>query len=400
MSVEWSRIFPRSTRRATTLRRLDRLADHRAVAHYRAMLRGIRRAGMEPFVTLQHFTLPRWLHDPVPGVVRGGWADRRSVGEFRKYARYLAWKLGGLVTYWTPINEPMVMATLGYVNVPGTFGGWFPPGAFDFAAAIRVVLNLERANTAAYDAIHRIDRRSRVGVVHNMVGFTPADPRSAADVAATQHAEQLFNRLFLDAAVRGNVDANADGRLTRSERRRHGRKADFVGVNYYFRGRVTALGGPVTPAIALLDFLPRTDYASALHPERPPCPTTCSDFGNELYPAGLTQALRTAASYRLPIYITEIGIADAADRLRPRFLVEHLARVRRAIAAGIPVRGVFHWSLVDNFEWASGYTPKFGLYSYDRRTLRRSARPSARLFARIARGNRIPQPDLARFDGG
>ena len=95
--------------------------------------------------------------------------------------------------------------------------------------------------------------------------------------------------------------------------------------------------------------------------------------------------------------MTEIGIADAADTLRPRFLVEHLARVRRAIAAGVPVRGVFQWSLVDNFEWAAGYQPKFGLFSYDRRTLRRTARPSAALYGRIAQKNRIPEQDLQKF---
>jgi beta-galactosidase len=397
LSVEWSRIFPRSTGRAHTLRALDRLADDRAVAHYRAVLRGIRRAGMEPFVTLQHFTLPRWLHEPEPGVVRGGWAAPRSVGEFRKYARYLAWKLGDLVTYWTPINEPMVMATFGYVNVPGAFAGWFPPGAFDFGAAIAVVRRLEAANAAAYDALRKGDRGSRVGLVQNMVAFTPADPSSAADVAATRNADYLFNKLFLAAAVRGDIDADADGVLVPGERHRHGRKADFIGVNYYFRSRVSALGGPLTPSIPVLDFLPASDYRSALHPERAPCPTTCSDFGNELYPDGLSQVLALAGGYGLPLYVTETGIADADDNQRPAFIVQHLARVRRAIAAGLPVRGVFHWSLVDNFEWAAGYSPRFGLFAYDRRTLRRTARPSAALYGRIARSNRIPEQDVQKF---
>src|SRR3954469_3216119 len=313
LSVEWSRIFPRSTAGATTRRALDRLPPPRAVAHYRAELRGIRRAGMEPFVTLQHFTLPRWLHDPVPGVVRGGWASPRSVPEFRKYARYLAWELGDPVTYCAPTNEPMVMATYGYVNVPGAFAGWFPPGAFDFGAAIAVVRRLEEANTAAYDALHRGDRHARVGLVQNMVAFTPADPASAADAAATRHADYLFNELFLNAAVRGDVDLDADGVIQGGERRRHGRKADFIGVNYYFRGRVSALGSPLTPAIPVLDFLPATDYRSALHPDRAPCPTTCSEFGNELYPDGLTQVLATAGRYGVPIYVTETGIADADD---------------------------------------------------------------------------------------
>ena len=430
LSIEWSRIFPRSTAGvrsgavvgAGALRRLDRLADPRAVAHYRRLLGQIRAAGMTPLVTLQHFTLPRWLHDPLavrdrlngidpnaalPRLDRGGWLSPASVGEFRKYAAFLGWKFGGLVDDWTPINEPMVQAIYGYVNIPGVFAGYFPPGAFSYTAAIAAVQNLAHANAAAYDALKRWDRRdaggerarARVGLVQNMIAFTPADPGSAVDVAATRHADYLFNRLFLDAAIKGIYDVDADGVVDAGERHPAlAHKADFVGVNYYFRGRVTGLGASLTPRIGVLDFLPQTSYRSALAPGAPVCPTTCSDFGSEIYPDGLAAVLKTAASYRLPLSVTENGIADARDALRPRYLVQHLRVLQRAIADGVDVRGYVAWSLTDNLEWVAGYTPKFGLYSFDPRTLARRPRTaSVAVFRSVARSDSLSAALLARY---
>ena len=403
MGIEWSRVFPRSTRGATTLRELDRLADPRAVRHYRAVLRRVRLRGMRPFVTLSHFSLPTWVHDPIAArtALEGatgdaplpswdaprGWLDRSTVGEFGKYARYAAWRFGDLVDDWTPLNEPVVVAASGYVNIPGAFAGWFPPGGFSFAGALTAIEHQGLANAAAYDALKARDRRDRVGLVVNMIAFTPA---TAAAQTATRHAEQLFNRSFVELAVRGWYDLDGDGTRDAGEvRRRLAGKADFIGVNYYFRSRVTALPSPLSSRIPLLDFLPGQEYRWAGAPDAPPCPTTCSDFGNEVYAAGLRSVLRTAASYDRPVIITESGVADASDRLRRRYLPEQLRVLRRAMRDGVAdVRGFFHWSLTDNFEWAEGHRLRFGLYAYDPRTLARRARPSARLFARIARTGR------------
>ncbi len=392
------------------------------MAHYRRLLARIRAAGMTPLVTLQHFTLPRWLHDPIavraalngidpnaplPKLARGGWLNASSVGEFRKYAAFLGWKFGSLVDDWTPINEPMVQATYGYVNIPGVFAGYFPPGAFSYTAAITAVQNLARANAAAYDALKRWDRvdaggdraRARVGLVQNMIAFTPADPGSAVDIAATRHADYLFNRLFLEAAVRGVYDVDADGVIDPGERHPAlAHKADFVGVNYYFRGRVTGLGATLTPRIGVLDFLPQTSYRSALAPNAPACPTTCSDFGSEIYPDGFAAVLRTAAGYGLPLLVTENGIADARDTLRPRYLVQHLRVLQHAIAQGIDVRGYVAWSLTDNLEWVAGYAPKFGLYSFDHGTLARRPRAaSVAVFRAVARANGISAALVKRY---
>ena len=406
--VEWSRIFPRSTSGASTLRQLDRLANQRAVRHYRAELMAIRRQGMTPMVTLSHFSLPLWIHDPIAardafarvgpddppprGFGPRGWLDRGTVREFRKYAAYLAWKYGDLVNLWVPLNEPVVVATSGYVNVPGALAGYFPPGAYSFRGAVATVRNQALAQGAAYDAIHRHDRLAKVGPVHNMIAFTPSDSGSALDRRGARHADYIFNRIFLDAVVRGLDDRDVDGRIEAGERNRRLKgSADFVGLNYYFRGRVTGLPAPASSTIPLFDFIPTFSYRTPQNPGAAPCPTTCTDFGWEIYPRGFRRVLGITGSYRLPVYVTENGLADADDDRRRRYLLDHLRALQDARRDGAArVRGYFAWSLMDNFEWAAGYYPRFGFFSYNQDTLRRTERPSARTFRRIARSGNLP----------
>jgi len=400
LSIEWSRLFPRATHGARTPRQLDRLVDQAAARHYEAELRAIRRVGMKPMLTLNHFTLPTWLHDPIavrqafagvgpddppPPVARGGWLDERTVSEFGRFAAWAAWRYGDLVDLWVTINEPMVVAVNGYVNVAGAFAGWFPPGVYSFPAAVRAVRNLAKANALAYDAVHRQDRRARVGPVQNMIAFT-------GDRRGVEHADYVFNRVFLNAAVKGWDDRDVDGRIEAGERRRDLRgRADFVGMNYYFRSRVTALPAPVSSTVALFDFLPTNTYRYPLNPAGPPCPTVCTDFGAEVYPQGFRGVLRTAGSYGLPVYVTENGLADADDDMRADYLADHLRVLRGAMRDRLArVKGYFAWSLMDNFEWAAGYYPKFGFFAYDPRTLARRERPSAALFHTITRFGRLP----------
>jgi beta-galactosidase len=408
LGIEWSRIFPHSTRKAHGLKELDKLANQHALARYRAILERIRADGMTPWVTLHHYVLPRWTHhaiaardafakvgpnDPPPkGFGPRGWLDRSTVTEFRKYAAYLAWKLGDLVDDWMTINEPIVQVASGYVNIPGVAAG-YPPGAQSFTGARAALLHLIDANAAAYDAVKAHDRHARVGIVQNMVAFTPADPSSAKDVAGTKHADYVFNRLFLDAAVKGYRDLNVDGHIAPKERHpKLAGRADFIGVNYYFRGRVTGLGSPLTPAIPVLDFIPATTYRSPAAPDAPKCPTTCSkDHGSEIYPAGFRHVLREAGRYGRPVVVTENGIGTSDDSQRRAYLRSHLKVLRDTMRAGdAHVLGYFHWSLTDNFEWNLGYGQHFGLYGFDSKTLKRSARKSARLYGKVAKSGRLP----------
>jgi beta-glucosidase/6-phospho-beta-glucosidase/beta-galactosidase len=363
---------------------------------------------MTPWVTLHHFVLPRWTHhaieardafagvdpnDPPPkGFGPRGWLDRSTVTEFRKYAAYLGWKLGDLVDDWMTVNEPVVEVASGYVNLPGVANG-FPPGAQSFTGAVLALRHLIDANAAAYDALKAHDRHARVGPVQNMIAFTPAKPGSAKDAAATRHADYVFNRLFLDAAVKGYRDDNVDGVIQKGERHpKLAKRADFIGVNYYFRGRVSALGGPLTPVIPVLDFLPATTYRSAALPNGPECPTTCSkDHGSEIYPAGFRQVLTEAAGYGRPLVVTENGIGTSDDSQRRAYLRSHLRTLRDAMRAKeANVLGYFHWSLTDNFEWNLGYGQHFGLYAFDADSLKRSARKSAALYGRVARTGNLP----------
>ena len=431
LSIEWSRVFPTSTAGVdasggitpAVLQQRDALADQTVVAHYRSELTALRAAGLEPFVTLNHFTLPLWIHDPIaarnalallgandpPTLDFGpaGWLDPATATELQKYAAYVGWKFGDLVDLWAPLNEPVVVAISGYLNVPGILSGNFPPGAFNFTALITVLTNELTANALAYDALKTWDTvdadgdgtAATVGLVANLVAFHPHDPTVANDLTGAAHADYLYNRLFLNGALNGDVDANANGIVDLGEH--HDDlvgKADFIGVNYYLRATVTGFGVPLTPVIPLLDFSPTIGYRTLLQPTLPPCPSTCSDFGWEIYPTGLREVLWIAGSYGRPVYITENGIADANDDQRPAYLVQHLGVLEQAIADHVAdVRGYYHWSLVDNFEWASGYYPKFGLFGFDPATERRKVRVSGRDYAHIAAHDDIPSGLRRKF---
>ena len=423
LGIEWSRIFPTSTAGVdasggitfAVLQQLDLLADQSAVAHYRAVLEELRDRQMVPFVTLSHFSLPLWIHDPIAahaafatvgandpvptGFGPAGWLDPVTATEFAKYAAYAGWKFGELVDFWAPLNEPMVVPVSGYANIPSLLASNFPPGVFSFTAILTVLTNEAVAQAGAYDALKLWDtgdadgdsESALVGLVHNMVFFRPQRRGQPVDVAATAHADYLYNRIWPNATILGDLDSNGNGTIDPGEHRPElAGKADFVGLNYYFRAQALGLGAPVTPVLPLFDFLPTTSYTL--------CPSRCSDLGWEIWPDGLRSVLATAGSYGLPVYITENGIADADDHQRPAFVVQHLEVLEQAIADGVAdVRGYFHWSLMDNFEWVSGYQPMFGLYSLKPGTKNRKMRRSARFFATIARDGTVPQRYRDRF---
>ncbi len=435
MGIEWSRIFPMPTTAidasggitASVLAALDAVADQDAVAHYRAVFAALRKRGLEPLVTLNHFSLPLWLHDPIEvrdafappydplagpvptGIAHGGWLDPAIVDEFAKYAAYCAWKFGDQVDLWTTLNEPVVVVVSGFVNAPGV-GGNFPPGVFSFAAVLATIPNLVAAHARGYDAIHQWDTAdadrdgvaAEVGVVHNMVAFHPHDPSSQRDVDGAAHADYLYNRVYPTAVVTGAFDANLDGDTDDpGETRPDLARADFLGVNYYLRAMATGLGGSVTPLVPLFDFIPTIAYATPHDPSGPPCPSTCTDFGWEIYPQGLREVLAWAGTLGVPIYVTENGLADAADTLRARYLYDHLRVLQGVSADGVAdVRGYFHWSLTDNYEWSSGYYPKFGAFAFDPATGKRTFRKGARPLAAAAKANAITPKLTKKYGGG
>ena len=360
LSVEWSRIEPE-----------EGVFDPKAIARYREMLLGLRQRGIEPMVTLFHFTSPLWL------ARQGGWHNPAAVGHFRRFVRRAVGELGDLVSLWCTINEPNVYAALGYLF------GEHAPGQRSLPAYFRVLRHLLLAHSVAYRAIHSLDGGASVGLVKNVQIFEPLRPAGAPGHSrAAAHAARLLDHFFNELTL----TAIQDGRLRfplHLPARTHGPlvdSSDFVGLNYYTRQRVS-LG---RAGEGIMDLLQPTPGAE------------CSDSGRngtygEIFPAGIYRALQQVARLGKPIYITENGLPDEDDDQRPAFLLRHLSQVQRAIADGIDVRGYYHWSLIDNFEWAEGWSLRFGLVALDRKTQVRTPRPSAGLFSAIIRANAVPQ---------
>jgi beta-glucosidase len=354
LSIEWSRIEPR-----------DGEFDPAAIARYREILSFIRERGMQPIVTLHHFTNPRWFE------ARGGWLHPDAPQRFNHFVAYAVGALSDLCDMWVTINEPTVYAMQGYL-----LGIW-PPGRSDTLAAWRVMAALLRAHAAAAITIHRIDPMLRVGIAHHIRIMDPARPRSV-DVGLAAVYDQIFNGIFLRAVDTGRlIPPIGVGQAVPGLRG----SCDFFGCNYYTRDHVTF--DRRAPAMLFArrftpDGLPRSDAT-----------VTGEPYG-EIYPQGLYRVLKRVSRYRLPIYITEVGVPDDDDDQRPAFMLSHLAAVHRAIGSGVDVRGVFWWSLIDNFEWSEGWALRFGLIAFDEKTGVRRVRRSGALYAAIARANALP----------
>jgi beta-glucosidase len=349
LSLEWSRIEP-----------LPGEFSAPALAHYRDVLQALRDRGMEPFVTLHHFTNPTWISS------LGGWEAPETAEYFARFAQRVTDELAGLARFWITINEPTVVAYQGYVR-----GEW-PPGKRDFGAALRVVVTLLRGHWLAYERIKRRHPELQVGLAHHLRVFDPARRYAPQDrvVAA------VFNRVFNQTILRSLRNGRLLFPLARRGKFTGPRPSqDFIGLNYYTR--------------ELVKFNHR--FRAELFGQRMLVdPARRTDLSWEIYPEGLYRTLMALRREQLPIYVTENGIADRDDTMRPEFLLTHISAMLRAIEDGSPVRGYLHWTSFDNFEWAEGYSARFGLIACDPATQERRLRPSARLYAQICRTNRLP----------
>ncbi|MCR4401343.1 MAG: glycoside hydrolase family 1 protein [Firmicutes bacterium] len=353
LSLEWSRIEPDEGR-----------FDRGAIEHYREVLGTLRSFGMATMVTLHHFTNPRWL------AAKGGWALAEVVDLFERYSRHVAEQLGELVDFWITVNEPMVYATHGYLL------GWWPPEKRSIVLAFRVAKNLARAHGRAYHAIHDVlgarGRTPAVGIAKNMMIFDPKNPGNKLDGVVARKLDRIFNTSFLDALTTGVMDFPL---VTRESDRGIAGTQDFIGVNYY--SRTLASFSFCKPRTLFMDMSVKEDAEK-------------NSLGWEIYPEGLYRILMRVKGYGLPVYITENGICTDDDRQRERFILLHLREAARAIADGVDVCGYFHWSLMDNFEWKEGFTPRFGLVGVDYKTQKRTIRPSARLYSEVIREGKLP----------
>ncbi len=395
LSIEWAKVFP-------TRASFDSLTpDPAVVAHYHDVLAGLIARGIHPMVTIHHYTAPSWWLDPTlprDQLEHQGFLSDTAVDDFRTWASWVAGEFGSEVDLWVTINEPVLLVLAGYVQ------GTFPPGlVYDPSKDLvqRALVAEIRAHAAAYDAIHEADTvdadgdgiAALVSVAKHQRVFFPLSPCSTADVQAADRFRYLSNDLFLNAIVKGDLDANADGDLNdpgdlHADPSLIGR-ADYLGINYY---GMTLVNGRVQLSDLISGIPTVSDDPTDL-------PKT--DLGWSIYPAGLRTVLEEARStWGLPIYITENGVADQGGGLRAKFIVDHLHVLARAIADGIDVRGYFHWSLVDNFEWDSGLCPRFGLYRVDYADPARSRTPTegARIYRQIIAAGKVSSALLSSHD--
>jgi len=352
-SVEWSRIEPRPG-----------IFDEAALAHDRRIVEFLAARGVEPVLTLNHYTHPRWFWD------EGGWEEPESVERFRRLAQAVARSVGPGVRYWVSLNEPIVLLLGGYL------AGLIPPGKTSFAAAARALEHMLRAHAEAAAAVKEIIPGARFGFAHNMLDFASDRVESAFDRRLIPVAERVYNTALLEAVGTGRMDWSIPG---------EGRAAfeipdlpaatDFVGVNYYSRVHLRFRPGG----------RPMAEYAY-----RDPSGRGLTDMGWEVHPEGFDRILRLAAGAGRPILVTENGIATSDDRRRCDFLREHVLVLAHLRERGLPIEGYFYWSLLDNFEWLEGFRPRFGLFGVDYATMARRRRPSADLFASLGRSFAVP----------
>ncbi|MBC7764091.1 glycoside hydrolase family 1 protein [Microbacteriaceae bacterium] len=313
-SIEWSRIQP-----------TDGAWNAEAVQHYKQYLAELKRQGLEPVVTLFHFTLPVWFAE------KGGFTKRSNAQYFVNYASRLLDELGGSVRFIITLNEPEVYAMESYAR------GHWPPQQTNWRAAWQVMRVLAYTHNKTADMIHAKNRRFKVSIAKNSAYIYPGD-----DAALSEHSASFMQYIKDDYFLKKVV-----------------KRCDFIGMNFYFSDRV---------------------YGYRIHN----ADDHINDLGWSMHPDHLRYALeRVWEKYKKPIMITENGVADSEDEHRKWWITETIIGMQTAMNNGVELIGYIHWSLLDNFEWDKGFWPRFGLFSVDYATMKRHPRPSAIWFSRL-----------------
>lgn len=332
LSIEWSRIEPKEGQ-----------FSQEAIDHYKTVLKSLKDKEFTVMLTLHHFTNPLWFEK------RGGWEDGKSSKLFERFVKRIVPEFAPFVDLWVTINEPTILAFMGYLT------GMWPPFKKGKWATMQAYHNLAAAHVRAYQTIHQIIPTAQVGIAQNVSTFSAFHHHSLREIFAEWISDKVTNHLFYELT----------GRHTH----------DFLGLNYYFN-RYISFNGEKAQLPSLVDIKETKKEVS--------------DLGWEIYPQGMFEMIMDFSDYHLPIYITENGIATTNDDRRVRFLISYLSEIYHAIQAGARVKGYFHWSLIDNFEWLDAYQGRFGLVEVDFKTQKRTPRPSAYVYQEIIENNGIP----------
>ncbi|MBF0569751.1 MAG: glycoside hydrolase family 1 protein [Candidatus Omnitrophica bacterium] len=334
LSVEWARIEPE-----------EGCFSEKELQHYVDVLLALKKRGIEPVVTLHHFTNPIWFTQS------GGWEDRRAVGRFLRFCDVVVRKLSPHVHFWITINEPTI-----YFSHSFLFGAW-PPQGRSFWRMKAVHGNLAKAHVETYRLIHQVYKAAElpkpaVSISQHMSAVVACQSNVRNDLAVRLR-DHFYNFEFLDRLMRPGT-------------------LDFIGVNYYSRNLVDT-------SAWWIDKLFMETCQKGHHSVKK------NSLGWDIYPEGLGQVLVKLKRYDLPVMITENGICTSDDDLRWEFLSAHLRSIRLAMDQGVKVTGYLYWSLLDNFEWDKGFGPRFGLIDVDYKTYQRTVRPSAVKFAEVCK---------------
>jgi beta-glucosidase len=344
-SLEWSRIEPSQGK-----------WNSDAVEHYRSVIAALRRRSLEPVVTLHHFTNPAWFAHG------GGWLRRDSPTLFARYVTHVAEHLGGDVRYWITVNEPTVYVMQAYIN-----GEWPPCLKSSWLKATTAFRNLARAHVAAYRALHQCRQNIMVGFAHSAPWIMPCNAGRKRDVMAAILRDAILNRafLFLIGARQYKPEKTAE-------------HLDFIGINYYTRAVVHSVGWGLSAWLGKV-------CSGAGHAHQ----GLTSDIGWEIYPSGLKMVLEKFSRFGVPLFVTENGVATNDEDVRRDFILRHLENLSEALTSGLNVIGYLYWALMDNYEWAMGNEPRFGLAAVDYNTQERRPRPCAEVFSRVCCENRV-----------
>ncbi|MFY9402395.1 MAG: glycoside hydrolase family 1 protein [Candidatus Omnitrophota bacterium] len=338
LSIEWSRIEPEEGRFSCE-----------ALEHYKLVISSLRKHCLEPIVTIHHFTNPLWF------LKQGGWENKRSLDYFLRYTSKVVKALSKDVRFWVTINEPLVYLYHSYL-----LGTW-PPQEKSLIKAFKVCSNLLGAHIRSYRFIKSFYKEhnlkdSFISVAQNLQDFAPYLPTLRNKFASFLRAK-LFNLNFIEKSLKAKA-------------------LDFIGVNYYSRSLVELKGWGIS------NFIMDTCESSRSNLQK-------NSLGWDIYPDGLYNILEGLKRYSLPVFILENGICTDDDALRWDFIRRHLIKLSEAIASGVKVLGYIYWSLIDNYEWDKGFSPRFGLIEVDYKNFSRKIRESAKKFSKVCLEGKI-----------
>lgn len=356
LSIEWSRIQPE----------IDRW-DENSLDHYREIMKGLLDRGITPIVTLHHFSEPNWLSEI------GGWESDLVVSYFEKFVNKVVEGLKEYCSLWIPINEPNVLAHMAFIE------GVFPPGKKSLQSSFFALSNMVKAHIAAYSVIKRISPTSRVGTAINYRAFWPENTTNPFDLWMTKLLDHQYNDSFMNALKYGKLQyALKFEKLSTIKG-----NFDFVGLNYYSGDE-----------IKFNIFKPKELFHQRTYPK-------LSEISENGFianvPQGLEKALQWALKFNSPVIITENGVEDSNDLLRPQYLIEHIHKVWRSANLNYQIKGYFHWTLVDNFEWERGWSQRFGLWRLNLLDQTRVRTKSVDLYSQICKTNSLSSDMVNEF---